>query len=184
MQLLDEALEAAVKLSHRYIPARQLPDKSVSLLDTACARVAISQHAVPAEVEDSRRRIEALDNELEIIEREKAVGMDVAQREARARREAGSGEGTAGQARRALARGKGAGRPDPRDSRATSWHGRQSRRNRDALEQAADSAAKTVSIDAGPKAARADPRPKRAEELRTKLRELQAKLAELQGERR
>src|SRR5204863_29616 len=51
VQLLDEALEAAVRLSHRYIPARQLPDKSVSLLDTACARVAISQHAVPAEGE-------------------------------------------------------------------------------------------------------------------------------------
>ena len=50
VQMLDEAIEAAVKLSHRYIPARQLPDKSVSLLDTACARVAVSQHAVPAEV--------------------------------------------------------------------------------------------------------------------------------------
>ena len=47
VQILDEAIEAAVKLSHRYIPARQLPDKAVSLLDTACARVAISQHAVP-----------------------------------------------------------------------------------------------------------------------------------------
>src|SRR6266446_1353739 len=82
VQLLDEALEAAVKLSHRYIPARQLPDKAVSLLDTACARVAISQHAVPAEVEDSRRRIEALETELEIIGRETAVGMDTAQREA------------------------------------------------------------------------------------------------------
>ena len=55
VQILDEALEAAVRLSHRYIPARQLPDKAVSLLDTACARVAISQHAVPAEVEDCRR---------------------------------------------------------------------------------------------------------------------------------
>ncbi|MBF3263612.1 AAA family ATPase, partial [Pseudomonas aeruginosa] len=47
VQILDEALEAAVRLSHRYIPARQLPDKSVSLLDTACARTAISLHAVP-----------------------------------------------------------------------------------------------------------------------------------------
>ena len=75
VQVLDEALEAAVKLSHRYIPARQLPDKAVSLLDTACARVAISQHAVPAEVEDSRRRIEALETELEIIGRESAVGI-------------------------------------------------------------------------------------------------------------
>ena len=62
VQVLDEALEAAVKLSHRYIPARQLPDKSVSLLDTACARVAISQHAVPPEVDDCRKRIERAGN--------------------------------------------------------------------------------------------------------------------------
>jgi len=82
VQVLDEALEASVRLSHRYIPARQLPDKSVSLLDTACARVAISQHAVPAEVDDTRRRIEALQNELAIIGREKAVGVDTAEREA------------------------------------------------------------------------------------------------------
>ncbi len=81
VQVLDEALEASVRLSHRYIPARQLPDKSVSLLDTACARVAVSQHAVPAEVDDTRRRIEALQTELEIIEREKTVGVDTAARE-------------------------------------------------------------------------------------------------------
>lgn len=81
VQILDEALEAAVKLSHRYIPARQLPDKSVSLLDTACARVAISLHAVPAEVDDSRRRIEALQVELQIIARESAIGVDTAQRQ-------------------------------------------------------------------------------------------------------
>ncbi len=81
VMVLDEALEAAVKLSHRYIPARQLPDKAVSLLDTSCARVAISQHAVPAEVDDSRKRIAALETELEIIGREKAVGIDTAKRE-------------------------------------------------------------------------------------------------------
>ena len=80
--ILDEALEAAVKLSHRYIPARQLPDKSVSLLDTACARVSISQHAVPAEVDDCRKRIVALETELAIIGREKAVGIEVSGREA------------------------------------------------------------------------------------------------------
>ena len=84
VQVLDEGLEASVRLSHRYIPARQLPDKSVSLLDTACARVAISQHAVPAEVDDSRRRIEALETELEIIRREIAVGVDVGDRGAHA----------------------------------------------------------------------------------------------------
>lgn len=79
--ILDEALEAAVKLSHRYIPARQLPDKAVSLLDTACARVGISQHAVPPAVDDCRKRIDALDTELAIIGREKTVGIEVAGRE-------------------------------------------------------------------------------------------------------
>lgn len=77
VQVLDEALEAAVKLSHRYIPARQLPDKSVSLLDTAAARVAISQHAVPGEVDDFRKHIDALNTALEIIDREADMGIEV-----------------------------------------------------------------------------------------------------------
>ncbi|MEL7472081.1 MAG: type VI secretion system ATPase TssH [Planctomycetota bacterium] len=75
VQILDEAIESAVKLSHRYIPARQLPDKAVSLLDTACARVAIGQHAVPAQVDDSRKRIDGLEYELNILNKEEAVGM-------------------------------------------------------------------------------------------------------------
>lgn len=81
VQVLDEALEAAVKLSHRYIPARQLPDKSVSLLDTTCARVAVSQHATPPAVDDSRKRITALETELDIIARETAVGVDTKSRQ-------------------------------------------------------------------------------------------------------
>jgi type VI secretion system protein VasG len=85
VQILDEALEAAVKLSNRYIPARQLPDKSVSLLDTACARVAVSLHSTPAEVDDSRKRIEALETELQIIGREKAIGINTTKRENDAR---------------------------------------------------------------------------------------------------
>ncbi len=85
VQILDEALEAAVKLSHRYIPGRQLPDKSVSLIDTACARVAVSLHATPAEVDDSRKRIEALETELGIIGREQAIGIDIGKREQDAR---------------------------------------------------------------------------------------------------
>ena len=68
--ILDEAVQAAVRLSQRYIPARQLPDKAVSLLDTAAARVAVSQHATPAAVEDTRRRIELLEVELEVATRE------------------------------------------------------------------------------------------------------------------
>ena len=81
VQILDEALDAAVRLSHRYIPERQLPDKAVSLTDTACARVAISQHAVPPELEDCRRRIQALETEMEIIGRESATGIDHTKRE-------------------------------------------------------------------------------------------------------
>ncbi len=80
--LLDEALENSVKLSHRYIPDRQLPDKAVSVLDTACARVAVSQFSVPAEVDNCRRRIEALNVEAGIIERESAVGIDIKDRQA------------------------------------------------------------------------------------------------------
>jgi len=76
VQILDEAIDAAVRLSHRYITARQLPDKAVSLIDTASARVAVSQHAVPAEVDDCRRRIQALETELAILGRETAVGLD------------------------------------------------------------------------------------------------------------
>ena len=81
VQILDEALDAAVRLSHRYIPERQLPDKAVSLTDTACARVAVSQHAVPPELEDCHRRIQAMETELEIIRRETVTGVDHKKRE-------------------------------------------------------------------------------------------------------
>jgi type VI secretion system protein VasG len=80
VHLLDEALEAAARLSHRYIPSRQLPDKAVSLIDTACARVAISQHATPPALEDCQRRIYALESELAILDRESAIGIDHEQR--------------------------------------------------------------------------------------------------------
>ncbi|MGB8814885.1 MAG: type VI secretion system ATPase TssH, partial [Paracoccaceae bacterium] len=80
VEILDEAIEAAVALSHRYIPSRQLPDKAISLLDTVCARVAVSQHATPAEVEDIERRQQSLEIESGIIAREEAIGIDVGDR--------------------------------------------------------------------------------------------------------
>lgn len=80
--LLDEAVSAAVKLSHRYIPARQLPDKAVALLDTACARVAVSQGATPPRLEDLQHRIAGLDVEIEIARRESRVGIGDSQRPA------------------------------------------------------------------------------------------------------
>ena len=76
VRILDEALSATVKLSRRYIPTRQLPDKGVSILDTACAKVALSQSQEPYEIEYSRRRIESLLLENEILTRENEQGFD------------------------------------------------------------------------------------------------------------
>jgi type VI secretion system protein VasG len=75
VRISDEAIVAAVNFSHRYIPARQLPDKAVSLLDTACARVAISQHAKPAAIEDAEVAIASLEAEKASIARERDLGV-------------------------------------------------------------------------------------------------------------
>ena len=84
VEVLDEALRASVDLARRYIPARQLPDKSVSVLDTACARVAVSQSAAPAALAACRRQIAALETELSLIERERRLGLDVEARKPQA----------------------------------------------------------------------------------------------------
>jgi type VI secretion system protein VasG len=87
VRILDEAVRESVRLSHRYLSGRQLPDKAVSLLDTACARVGMSQRAVPAAVEDGRRRIQRLGVAMEILERETATGSDHQERLERLARE-------------------------------------------------------------------------------------------------
>ncbi|TCT02476.1 type VI secretion system ATPase TssH [Aquabacter spiritensis] len=74
VRILDEAIGEAVRLSARYIPSRQLPDKGVSLLDTACARVAVSQTTIPGAIEDRERRVGRIDAELALLRREAAVG--------------------------------------------------------------------------------------------------------------
>ena len=80
VRIMDAAVEDAVKLSHRYITDRQLPDKSVSLLDTACARVALGQSAIPASLEDSQREIHLLEMEIAMLDREEAAGTSHAER--------------------------------------------------------------------------------------------------------
>jgi type VI secretion system protein VasG len=80
VRILDEAVVECVKLSHRYITGRQLPDKAVSVLDTACAKVAIGQAATPAPIEETIRTIENLDSEISSLEREEATGADHAER--------------------------------------------------------------------------------------------------------
>ncbi|BAU74750.1 type VI secretion system ATPase TssH [Metapseudomonas furukawaii] len=76
VQVLDAAIQDAVKLSHRYISGRQLPDKAISVLDTACARVALGQHDVPPPLESLRHRELALEDELQRLRREQATGLD------------------------------------------------------------------------------------------------------------
>jgi type VI secretion system protein VasG len=80
IRILDEALIAAVRLSARFIPSRQLPDKAVSLIDTACARAAMSQATIPAPIEDLQRRIALIDTEIGILQREEASGAEHAAR--------------------------------------------------------------------------------------------------------
>ncbi len=79
VRVLNNAVIEAVKLSHRYIHGRHLPDKAVSLLDTACARVGISQSAIPPRIEDMRRRLEQIATAKEILVRETATGSDHAE---------------------------------------------------------------------------------------------------------
>ncbi|HEY8503108.1 MAG TPA: type VI secretion system ATPase TssH [Gemmataceae bacterium] len=76
VRILDEAVGEACRLSARYISDRQLPDKGVSLLDTACARVALSQSATPPPLEDCRREIDHLGVEIDFLHREQAAGQD------------------------------------------------------------------------------------------------------------
>jgi len=80
VRISDAAIVAAVNLSHRYIPARQLPDKAVSLLDTAAARVAISQSATPALIEDARVAIVAREAERAALVSDGDLGVDDADR--------------------------------------------------------------------------------------------------------
>lgn len=80
VRILDEATDAAARLSHRYISGRQLPDKAVSVLDTASARVALGQMTTPSAVEDCQRRISLIDTESGILERESLMGANFNER--------------------------------------------------------------------------------------------------------
>jgi type VI secretion system protein VasG len=87
VRILDEGLTSAVKLSHRYLAGRQLPDKAVSILDTACARLALGQTATPPAIEDATRRLDDLEVQRRILEREAAIGADHSERLAEIARE-------------------------------------------------------------------------------------------------
>ena len=80
VRILDEAVGAAVRLSHRYLAGRQLPDKAVSVLDTACARMALSQSSTPPAIEDASRQLDDLEVQQRVLQRETAVGADHSER--------------------------------------------------------------------------------------------------------
>lgn len=80
VRLFDEAITEAVRLSARYISGRQLPDKAISVLDTACAKVALGQNATPSLIEDTQRQLERLTAEREALRREQSAGADHAAR--------------------------------------------------------------------------------------------------------
>ncbi|MGC2530241.1 MAG: type VI secretion system ATPase TssH [Candidatus Acidiferrum sp.] len=76
VRILDEAVRAATKFSHRYLAGRQLPDKAVSVMDTACARLSLGQNATPPMIEDALRQVDDLEVQQRVLEREAAVGVD------------------------------------------------------------------------------------------------------------
>ena len=80
VRILDEAVQSATKYSHRYLAGRQLPDKAVSVLDTACARLSLGQNATPPQIEDTTRQLDDLEVQQRVLEREAAVGADHAER--------------------------------------------------------------------------------------------------------
>src|ERR1700761_8759325 len=80
VRILDEGVTAAVKLSHRYLAGRQLPDKAVSVLDTACARLALGQNATPSAIEDLRRQLDDMEVQERVLRREAATGADHSER--------------------------------------------------------------------------------------------------------
>jgi type VI secretion system protein VasG len=80
LRILHEAVTATVRLSHRYLAGRQLPDKAVSVLDTACARLSLGQNTIPPAIEDATRQIDDLKVQKQILERETAVGEEHAER--------------------------------------------------------------------------------------------------------
>src|SRR5205809_2374342 len=80
VRILDEAVQSATKFSHRYLAGRQLPDKAVSVLDTACARLSLGQNATPPQIEDASRQLDDLEVQQRVLQREAAVGSDHAER--------------------------------------------------------------------------------------------------------
>ncbi len=164
VRILDEGLVAAVKFSHRYLPDRQLPDKAVSVLDTACARLALGQNATPPAIEDATRQIDDCAVQTRILERESALGRGPQRRSGGPCQTQGRGGKPAGRTERALGEGARPGRKDPRGARqaGSRIRGRLEHRHRGTEPRCR--------------------RPRIASALRAELAALNTELEQLQGE--
>jgi len=80
VRILDDGMDAAVRLSARYLSERQLPDKAVSVLDTACARLALGQSSTPPPLENAQRRLQDVDVQMRVLRREETLGIDHSER--------------------------------------------------------------------------------------------------------
>ena len=171
VRILDEAVAAGVRLSNRYLAGRQLPDKAVSVLDTACARLSLGQNATPAAIEDAVRQLDDLEVQERVLNREVAVGVDHAER-----LEIISKQKADVQGRLTAMRDRWTKEKDLvtkiRDIRA-----KLEGDTAPAPAAAGDGAAAAPAAPAVPAAPRLKP-----EELRTQLRDLENQLSALQGE--
>lgn len=203
VRILDEAIVDCVKLSHRYITGRQLPDKSVSVLDTACAKVAIGQGATPGAVEDSTKRIHQLNKEISSLERESITGAEHDERltelkEQREQEQARLDEYNAQWSKEkelidrirdirstleenASQRGNGAAPPDENGNQAAASAAAGSGESSKTA-KADDSAESAPRTTADKSSASAAPQKINVKELKTELSKLNAELKEVQGE--
>ncbi|MEZ0470331.1 type VI secretion system ATPase TssH [Luteimonas salinilitoris] len=192
IRVLDEAITEAVRLSHRYISGRQLPDKAVGVLDTACAKVALGQSATPAIIEDTRRHLDRLQAELAALGRETAGGAnhhderlgELREQQAQARKVLADNEARLAQ-ETTLAQRIQALRAELEQGGATSSHASEGRGKRASASKAAK-VAKVVKGKGGKAAV--GPADAKATDVgsdvakHAELRRLQAELRELQGE--
>jgi len=173
VRILDEAVAAGVRLSNRYLAGRQLPDKAVSVLDTACARLSLGQNATPAAIEDAVRQLDDLEVQERVLNREVAVGVDHTERLETIGKQKAEVKGRLTAMRERWEKEKDFV-SKIRDIRKK-LEGETAGEAKTAPEQAPAAAAPASS--AAPAAPEAKP-----DELRTQLRELENQLSALQGE--
>jgi type VI secretion system protein VasG len=178
VRILDEGLNSAVKLSHRYLPDRQLPDKAVSVLDTACARLSLGQNTIPPALEEVGREIDDCDVQIRVLEREAALGSDHAERLAAVKKQKAAAEErrAALQARWEKEKGIVDKIREVRTKLEGALHPQAATASAAAAAPAAAPATGTVepAAPAGP--------PKSVEELRAELDSLNTELETVQGE--